>query len=65
VEELMMELLRMWLMKQILGSDSPPPGLTAAGGCGCHERELDLDDMNDLDDGRPYIWNRRDADHTC
>jgi hypothetical protein len=64
VEELVLELLRMWLIKQVIGSDSPPAGLQAAG-CSCTDREFDLDDMNDLDDGRPYFWNRRDADHSC
>jgi hypothetical protein len=65
MEELMLELLKMWLMKQVLGDDRPTQVIAAERGCSCGGGELDLDDMNDLDEGRPYIWNRGHAHDSC
>jgi len=53
-----MELLKMLVMRELMKGNEPPAALAQQHcGCGCGERVHDLDDMNDLDDGRPYIWN--------
>ena len=57
MEELIVELLRMLVMREVMKQDAPPVELQGHCGCGCGERVHDLDDMNDLDDGQPYIWN--------
>lgn len=52
------ELARAWLIAKIAERASDHGSSFQEAGCSCASDELDLDSMNDLDDGAPYIWNR-------
>jgi hypothetical protein len=42
-----------------LGQGSVPLEFSRNGGC----HEYNIDSMDDLDEGQPYIWNRSNADY--
>ena len=51
----LVELFRILVTLQLLERNQP----RAFGDEGCGPQLYDLDAMNDLDDGAPYIWNTR------
>jgi hypothetical protein len=63
MEEAFIWLMRLLALKEMLQSGQGPTVMDPHGGS-CNCGEYDIDDMNDLDAGRPYIWNRH-ADHSC
>ena len=59
MEEAFIWLMRLLAVKEMLQDKPTPIVMREHGGCGCGcGGSADLDDMEDLEEGQPYIWNR-------